>query len=1320
MKYTLGLDIGTNSIGWVLMSGNKIIDKGVVIFPIGTNLIKGTQEETKNHQRGTYRRTKRNLFRYKLRRKDLKKLFDDLKMLPDFKNTFKVKGNYQAIELYKFRAEALDKQIPIEEIGRIFLLINKHRGFKSNSKTLVETNEKDKEEEGKVKDGIKQLSNFIEKNKARTVGEYFHKMYEKSKELFDVGKWHNIDEPYDERAEFDDNFVLHNNRGIRRENGRYVHRSMYEREFDLIWKEQKKYYPQLTGSREEYNEILKLSVPEKRKRLQVFKETAYWRIRFATIFYQRQLKSQKKFIGKCQFEKNKRTIPVSSLLFQEFRILKQLADIRYSDKEKEIYNQPIPEEWRMKLIEYLNTHLKLNLREGKKNKEGIKATDVMDVLELTNKKNFEFNFDNEDDDKTFHGNNTLYAIHEACGEELFSKLKNNTYSYSELKNKNKNQLEALWHIIYLAKEDEWLRDTLSFTWGFDDNTVNNIIEMGLEEGFGSYSSKVLNKIIPFMKTGKDEYEALVLADYLKGIDEVKEDIPLYNKIKQLQNNELRNPVVEKAISQTIKLVNAILENKEYKINQEELTIRIESTREFKKPKTEREKIRRGNVETDKKREEYAAFLNKKREESKLKFSRKIYKNDSIINKFELWLEMGMDKEDTTFENFQLEKKAAEKHKLWLECNRICPYTGKVIGLSVLFSAETEIEHIIPYSRSLDDSFMNKTITFNYVNKEKGNLTAHEYLKTKGEQAYKDFVKRLKSNTDFNKEKIEKVFLNDKIEQGFNNAQINNTSYIAKYVRKKLHEVCRDVQFTNGSATAELRKNDWKLGNALDKVRYEEETNIDIDNYIVEFLRYKKDFETWRKKKNNSTDLPKINWKELTPEITAEYEQETKNPLFDWWQNIQKFEAFRGEKGKKDRSDHRHHLLDALITACTSRSIIQKLSTLNAAREKDGYSMYDEYGNITRERIDCPIEYSEIKQALKDVLIYHKAEQRLITSKINRIKTANEIIKQKTYSVRGSLVGDNFYGKLKNPRHQGIDKDNVYVKRINLVDKNGSSKIYNFPTVESLEKIVDSNIKEILRLRIEKYGRGEKAFSDEALANDPVYLYSLKKYPNTLNEIPTSKKKEHSLPVVKKVRVINKNSRSLIAIPAKSEEKNKQGKREIVNENRYAEADGNYVMALYESREKDKKGKIKLKRDFEILSFYEAVKRKQKGEKLFSDTKIQKDGSVIGLMKNCPFLKQGDMVVMYENDESEINWGDVEDLKKRLYKVTQLSSKIVQKKYEFGDLFFVKHNVSSSNAKYESVTFSMEKGYKYIQNSHIQLMAIKVKLNHLGKIVKMER
>ncbi len=1277
-KFILGLDIGTNSIGWVLFKDNKIFDKGVIIFPIGTNVDKNGIESTKNMERGTYRRASRTNFRYKLRRKDLKKILAGLNMLPTFSNTFEVKENYQASDLYKLRANALDDKIPVEELGRIFLLINKHRGFKSNSKTLSET----KDEEGKVKGEISELSKSMVKYGARTIGEYFYKMYQKATALYNDGKWHNIDEPFDERSLIDDdnNFNLLNSKGIRRE-GRFVGREMYATEFDLIWDKQQKYYPQLTGSRKEYDEICKLPVEEKRTNLKLFKETYYWKIKHQTIFFQRPLKSQKKFIGKCQFEKSKRTAPASSLLFQEFRIWKQLADIRYTDKVNDIYQQPLPPEWKQKVFDYLQTHLSLSLRPKKDN------CDILELLEMANKKNFEFNYESDEEDKSFQGNKTLYAIYTACGEEKFNQLK------------AENKLDKLWHILYMAKDDEWLYDTLTWKWNLDPFTATKLVEMGLEEGFANYSSKVIEKILPFLKEGKDEHDALILANYIQASDEFKEVQILQKKIKQLKNNELRNPVVEKAVGETIRLVNTIL--KSHEIDQEDFTIRVESTREFKKPKKEREGIRRKNLDTEKRREEYARFLNEKKEKGELSFSRYIQKNDSIINKFEIWLELGADKNDPEFKEFEkiVERRDKEKHTLWLDCNRICPYTGNIIPLSKLFSPEIEIEHIIPYSWSLDDSFTNKTLTFGYVNKEKANRSAYEYMQSKGKEPFKAFESRVKV---FNKEKAKERFLNAKPEQTFTNAQGRSASYIAVYVRKKLQEICRDVQFTNGFATGELRKNDWRLGNLLDKIRYQEETGIDIDKYTREFANYKRDFEQYRKRKANSTDITRTDWRNLTIEMTAEYEVETKNPIYEWWEELQKFDAFRGAKGKKDRSDHRHHLLDAIIIGMCSRSIIQRLSTLNQLREKQGASLYDEKGELTRERIDLPIPYAEIKEALQSILVYHKAEQQLITAKQNRIhkkkhtKTDSSVIKQRTIAPRGSLHKATYYGKVKIYNKEEHTYNEKFATRYN-------SFVYEFTTEKSLEAIYDTDLKEIIRRRINYYKENNITINKEAYEKYPLYRYSPTMYPISEPETPLSKA-GNALPVIKKVRTIYNFPRKMVQISAKEDGL-------VINTNRYAESDGNFIMALYELKINDKNGNPKKpRRDFTLLKFLEAVNYRKDKTRLFSDEKEQKDGTFISRMKSCPSLKQGDFVVMYENDQNEIDWEDIDNLKERLYKVTGLSSE-----EGYGLISFIKHNISSQNASYGKAAFSILSKMKSFSNRHTQFNGFKVQIDRLGNI-----
>ena len=138
--------------------------------------------------------------------------------------------------------------------------------------------------------------------------------------------------------------------------------------------------------------------------------------------------------------------------------------------------------------------------------------------------------------------------------------------------------------------------------------------------------------------------------------------------------ELRNPVVERALSKTIKLVNSLLDKYKNEIDRETLEIRIESTRQFKKPRQERENEMRRNAEKDKLRVEYATYLTNNKE--KLGFKKDIYKYDAIVGKYELWLQMNMNEDDEVFINefkaFSKINKQEDrlKHKLWLECGRM--------------------------------------------------------------------------------------------------------------------------------------------------------------------------------------------------------------------------------------------------------------------------------------------------------------------------------------------------------------------------------------------------------------------------------------------------------------------------------------------------------------------------------------------------------------------------------------------------------------------------------------------------------------------------
>jgi len=70
-------------------------------------------------------------------------------------------------------------------------------------------------------------------------------------------------------------------------------------------------------------------------------------------------------------------------------------------------------------------------------------------------------------------------------------------------------------------------------------------------------------------------------------------------------------------------------------------------------------------------------------------------------------------------------------QLWDDLNpddpldRRCPFCGQQIGQHELFNDETQIAHIIPYSRSFDDCAANKVIAHRSCKREKGNKTPWE-------------------------------------------------------------------------------------------------------------------------------------------------------------------------------------------------------------------------------------------------------------------------------------------------------------------------------------------------------------------------------------------------------------------------------------------------------------------------------------------------------------------------------------------------------------------------------------------------------------------
>lgn len=207
MKKILGLDLGTNSIGWAVVNEaeneteqSSIIKIGVRVNPLTTdelgNFEKG-KSITTNSVRTEKRSARRNLQRYKLRKEALIKILKNNNFITD-DTILSEQGNKTTFETYSLRAKAADEEITLTEFARVLLMLNKKRGYKSSRKAKST-------DEGQLIDGMSVARELYDRD--LTPGQFLlEQIYKGVKTVPDF------------------------------------YRSDLQREFDKIWEFQKQYY----------------------------------------------------------------------------------------------------------------------------------------------------------------------------------------------------------------------------------------------------------------------------------------------------------------------------------------------------------------------------------------------------------------------------------------------------------------------------------------------------------------------------------------------------------------------------------------------------------------------------------------------------------------------------------------------------------------------------------------------------------------------------------------------------------------------------------------------------------------------------------------------------------------------------------------------------------------------------------------------------------------------------------------------------------------------------------------------------------------------
>lgn len=1023
MAKTLGLDIGTNSIGWCLVEdGKRIIGMGSRIFPVGVkedSYAKSGTEESRNAARRAARGIRRGYDRYKQRRAKLDALLTKHGMM------FDKKVSVPAKKLYGLRKEALDRKLELEELGRIFFLMNQRRGFKSNRKEAA----KEGEDEKKLTAYKQAMSNFEAKLKAsglRTVGEYLASLFDDQ-----PANWHNENEPRERIREH-----------------QRIKRELYQKEFDLIWAKQSTFYPALL-TQELKNEL-----------------------RDKVIFFQRKLKSAKHLVSKCRFEPSKRVMAKSDPLFQEFRMWQRLRDIRVTHGAR--------------VNDYLTNEERGTLAADLGGKTSLGKTEIKDLLGFKRSATF-----NDIGEKVL-GNVTVARIKDAVGEDWYW-------------NQEPDKRLKLWHTLYFAEDEGWIEAYAQRSLGMNDEQAKRYAEVNLELDYGSISHKAAHKILPFLIDGFDFATACAEAGYHHSQRDLdKADRTLDAKLDTSKMDPIRNPLVQMTVNETARLVNAVIEE-----HGKPDLVRVELLRDLKKPKAVREKMRNSMRDKEKLRDEYRAFLQARKVLPEIRMS--------DIKKFELWLELeysvsDLEKLDPTvdlkaFARFAdaVSTKDKDKFHLWLECGRVSPYTGEMIPLNKLFTEAIHVEHILPYSRSIDDSFVNKTLCEDHVNDAKGNLTPLEYFEQKRTPAeLKAFKQRVRN---FSQGKLNK-FLATEVKDDFLNSQFTNSAYIGTEVRDLLRTTCKDVRVTNGQLTSLLRGR-WSLNRLL----------------------------------NNEAD-------------------------------------------QKNRDDHRHHAVDALVIACTTQSLVQKISS-ESKFDHTGWQRLPDIGlPWANFRMDANAK-------LSGMLVSYKGGKRLLSSKLNKYRhsKAHEGKPEKyqrTVAVRGPLHEETLYGRI---TIQGKgSKEQTYVVRKPLT---------TLTKVEQLENIVDP----VVRKTIQDHVAVNNGSLKEAM-KVPVYM-------------PVKEKNKGKQIPIKSVRM-RVNTEEMVELRPKT----------------YVEPGSNYCIAIYE----DAKGK----RAFRTVSFLEASRRALRKESLYP---AEVEGK-----KLLMALQQRDLIVMYEEHPDTIQWTDANWMAAHVYLV----------------------------------------------------------------------
>lgn len=1056
---------------------------------------------------------------------------------------------------------------------------------------------------------------------------------------------------------------------------RVILRQQYTKEFDAVWDQQSKHYPFLNNCPNNIlQEIVEYIFPgqsdsQKALREEGLKRGLKYIIKDQVIYYQRPLKPQKELIGKCQFEKEERVISVTHPLFQEFRCWDQINRLYITSKQT-VWNERKKKEVLQYTNRYLSDTQKISIYNKLQTQKQLGFSEVAKIVGLKND-NTEF-LNGLNAKAKLNGCDTAITIKKVLGGipidetsiiRIWQAIYDNVHEGSEYDKDSKRvrsifdvlpsnigEIQRMELALILAQKVRFVRKYASLSQKAIENILpvmrlnpQNLPER-VKTNFESIKHLITtgeirdeamlqDYIIDFVKDNPQALEhgglmyafaaSLVYGRHTK--ESVKPQITNYHDIKYVERN-LRNPIVEQIANETMQVVKAVW--KQFKLNPNELEIRVELARDLKNSAQERDKIYKGQIKNRKINDDIKKRL--------LELNQEV--NDRNIDLYKIWSRQSVEDFPKIKDMQQPTREEIEKMRIWEEQKCLSPYTKKPIPLSKLFSPDRfyDIDHIVPKSRYFDDSISNKVICESKINEEKGNRTAWEYISQQNSEydicTPEDYLEHINKNF-FGQKK--KNLLAEKIPSNPVARQLKDTQYISIAIKDELAKIVGsdNVKTTTGGVTDYLRSH-WglkKLFMELTEPRF-------------------KQMELWDL---NEQGEPNESW------VTKYFDKEKNKHIYEI-------------KGWSKRYDHRHHAIDALVVALSNEKFIKRLNDLNKyfqeelEKHKESIPQCDEntleeaFFKLSKEKRDeimkeiessrkfeSPITnlVSEVRRYLETMIVSQKPKDKLSIKEEEEHKDGKVIKKGRMQlKVRSALHQETYYGKTNN-------RDTKTIKISELKAKD-------------IPQIIDPVIKAEIEGHRKKYDTLKEAFTGEGLISFNESRFQTKNCSELKPPVYKVKlwysKKETEESDLQRLYDNNPNKSVITGDNYMFVVMEKGGKRVFD------------IASLFDSADLARE-EIKKNKQYNIDTIKNNI-----CESIRIQDKKDKKGNVLPKPDRILFyLQQNDLVYMPRNEDDEVIRFDANELKswladfsnkrefaKRIYKVVKFTGK---------DCFFIPNN-----------------------------------------------